>query len=444
MRNLRLLAAAFLLTIGVSGACSGSDPAVGGNAPSNDAQGGTAGTAGAAGSSGALGTGPGGTNGRGGSGGAGDFDAGPRDANFPDVTFNYDAQLGDGAVTPDSACVTATARASSVPLDLYVMLDRSGSMNLPQPLPANGNPGLGDCNVGSNTVSRWCYAINALGSFFRAPSSAGIGAALQFFPNGTCNSNVPYGYGCCSSGSCCNGQPDSAAAVGLAALPGNANNLIAALDAQIPWGDRTPLEAALYGLMRYTKNHRSPGREIVGLLITDGGPEGCESRPEKLASIARSSLETNGVRTFVMGVEGAVFSTLETIAIAGGAPAHTANCEAGISPCHFYSVRDGTAAAFNNALAAIRRASIGCEFTMPTTDAGVIDPDRVSIQYFPAGGSFAQHIAKVKDAAACGGDGFYYDDDRSPSSLTLCPSTCSRVQGDNRARLDILLGCLGS
>ncbi len=441
MRNLRLLAAPFLIAIGVSSACSGSDSAVGGSAPNQEAQGGTAGTGGAAGSSGALGTGPGGANGRGGSG---EFDAGPRDANFPDVTFNYDAPLGDGALTPDSACVTATARASSVPLDLYVMLDRSGSMNLPQPLPANGKPGLGDCNVGSNTVSRWCYAVNALGSFFRASSSAGIGAALQFFPNGTCNSNVPYGYGCCSSGSCCDGQPDSAAAVDLLTLPGNANDLIAALDAQIPWGDRTPLEAALNGLVRYTKNHESAGREIVGLLITDGGPEGCESRPDKLASIVRSHFDNNGVRTFVMGVEGAVFPTLETIAIAGGAPAHTTNCDAGISPCHFYSVRDGSAAAFSNALAAIRRASIGCEFTMPITDAGVIDPDRVSMQYFPSGGSSAQHIARVKDSAACKGDGFYYDDARSPSSLTLCPATCSRVQGDNRARLDVLLGCLGS
>jgi hypothetical protein len=457
MPRLRLVTAALVATVGIFGACSGSDPEQGAPATGGFAAG-SAGVAGshAAGSSGFGGTsrGSGGSAGASGSGAAdagtdgGDSaagsDGGRRDANFPDVTFIYDGPTGDGAVTADSACVTATVRATSVPLDMYVMFDRSGSMNLPLPLPASGNPGAGDCNVGDTAVSRWCYAINALASFFRAPSSAGIGVALQFFPNGDCNSNVPFGYGCCSSGSCCNGGPDSTPEVALAALPGNTQSLIDALDAQIPWGDRTPIEAALKGLAGYTRAQRRTGREIVGLLITDGGPEGCESNPDRLASIVRNHRSTTGIRTFVMGVEGAVFPTLETIAIAGGAPAHTGNCDAGISPCHFYSVRDGTAAAFNNALQAIRRASIGCEFSMPTTDAGLINPENVVIEYFAGGTGAGQQIAKVRNAAGCSQDGFYYDDDASPSTLTLCPATCTRVQADNRARVDILLGCLGS
>jgi hypothetical protein len=445
----RVLATALVLMVGMAPACSGSDPELvapgsdGGSSgtDANDAgqdHGGAAGTAGTAGTAGssASGTGGGGETGTGGTS--------PRDAGFPDVTFVYDAAPEDGGVTQDSACATATVRATTVPLDMYVMFDRSGSMNLPQPLPAMGNPGAGDCNVGGTTVSRWCYAINALGAFFRAPSSAGIGVALQFFPNGDCNSNVPFGYGCCSSGACCNGVPDSTPVVALATLPGNATPLIAALDAQIPWGDRTPIEAALRGLARYTKDRKRAGREMVGLLITDGGPEGCESSAARLAAIASSHLSSTGIRTFVMGVDGAVFPTLETIAIAGGGPAHTANCDAGISPCHFYSVRDGTPAAFNNALQAIRRASIGCEFSMPTTDAGLLNPNNVTLEYFAGGTGAARRISKVSNASSCSGDGFYYDSNSSPSKISLCPATCTRVQGDSAGRVDILLGCLGS
>jgi len=438
----RTLATALGLVWAMASACSGSDPELvgpgsdGGSSATDGSdagedRGGSAGTAG----SGTSGTG-GGDSGTGGT----QF----RDASFPDVTFVYDAAPEDGGVTQDSACATATVRATTVPLDIYVMFDRSGSMNLPQPLPASGNPGAGDCNVGGTTVSRWCYAINALGSFFRAPSSAEIGVALQFFPNGDCNSNVPFGYGCCSSGACCNGVPDSTPAVALGTLPGNAAALIAALDAQIPWGDRTPIEAALRGLTRYTKDRKRAGREIVGLLITDGGPEGCESSAARLAAIASGHLSSTGIRTFVMGVDGAVFPTLETIAIAGGGPSHTANCDAGITPCHFYSVRDGTPAAFNNALQAIRRASIGCEFSMPTTDAGLLNPDQVTLEYFPGGAGTARRISKVHSASSCSGDGFYYDSNTSPSRITLCPGTCTRVQGDSAGKVDILLGCLGS
>ena len=265
-----------------------------------------------------------------------------------------------------------------MPLDIYVMFDRSGSMNLPQPLPASGNPGAGDCNVGGTTVSRWCYAINALGAFFRAPSSAGIGIALQFFPNGDCNSNVPFGYGCCSSGGCCNG------ATGLDAR-GRARNAAR----QQHGVDRRARRSDPVGRSHADRSGVARTDALHAKITEDRGPrdrrpfdhrrgpEGCESSADRLAAIASSHRSSTGIRTFVMGVEGAVFPTLETIAIAGGAPAHTANCDAGISPCHFYSVRDGTPAAFNNALQAIRRASIACEFSMPTTDAGLIDPDDV-------------------------------------------------------------------
>jgi hypothetical protein len=108
-------------------------------------------------------------------------------------------------------------------------------------------------------------------------------------------------------------------------------------------------------------------------------------------------------------------------------------------------VRDGTAAAFNNALQAIRRASIGCEFTMPTTDAGLINPEQVVLEYFAGGTGAGQRIFKVNSASSCNNtDGFYYDSNGSPSRITLCPGTCTRVQGDSLGKVDILLGCLGS
>ncbi|MCC6214693.1 MAG: VWA domain-containing protein [Polyangiaceae bacterium] len=462
-------------TLGVAGACSsGGDPGGAprgwgggaGDAAASDAGPGGAGAGGGAGSGG--GSGGGGAAGAGGgaggvitsggsggsgatSGGAGASGAatggsgggGTTDA-APDVQFPYDAGTGTDALTQDSACATGSAQAELVPLDMYVVVDRSGSMNDPQPLPP---PPDGDCNVGQNVNSRWCFAVNALAGFFNAPSSAGMGVALQFYP---ANCTITCGWvnctsDCCANGACCQGTSVATPAVGYGLLPGNAAALIAGLNAADPMGGTTPTEAALRGLATWTAANRVAGRTMIGILITDGLPNGCSTNTATLAGIASGHLAATGIRTFAIGIEGADYGVLEQIALGGGGPSHTTGCGPGYATCHHYDAGTGSSQPLIDALAAIQGSAIGCTYQMPQTDAGVVDPDQVSLEYRAGGTGAPQSVPRVADQSQCGtSGGWYYDNPVAPSTLQLCPSTCGVIQNDGTAKVDILLGCLGS
>src|SRR5690606_16416569 len=166
------------------------------------------------------------------------------DASFPDAQFIYDPPA------PKEACARSEFLAEPLPVDLYIMLDRSGSMNIPESLPPATN---GDCDVGDAKMSRWCYTLNVLDGFFGTGDVERTGVALQFFPNGKCSETPPIGHDCCESGACCGGGPDSVPAVPLGLLSENRQALVSALNAQSPAGVTTPIEAALRGMTAWTK-----------------------------------------------------------------------------------------------------------------------------------------------------------------------------------------------
>ena len=68
------------------------------------------------------------------------------------------------------------------------------------------------------------------------------------------------------------------------------------------------------------------------------------------------------------------------------------------------------------------------------------DPGKVNVVYYGGGGS-NQELVKVKDAASCTLNGWYYDDNQNPTRIYLCPATCSSVQNDSGAKVQVLLGC---
>jgi hypothetical protein len=336
----------------------------------------------------------------------------------PDVNFQYDAPVEDGSVTQDSACATTSVEAQPVPLDMYIMLDRSGSMG-------------SDCNIGSTTTSKWCYSVNALYNFFNAPTSAGMGVALQYFPIS--------GYQCGGNGGAC-----ATPAVALGLLPGNLAALQSSLNTTTSSGSNTPTEAGIRGLVNYTANNVQPGRTMIGILITDGAPNGCNETPTYLRDLLGAHLAATGIETFVIGMTGANFTTLETIATGGGAPSHTNYCGSA-PPCHHYSVGNGDPLAFQAVLQAIQNVAIGCQYQLPASDAGLIDPNKVVVEYSPGGAPPPQQLQRVNDATACGPQGgWYYDNNTNPTTITLCPATCTVVSADSSPKLDILLGCLGS
>lgn len=464
----RLGVAALVLAFGAAGACSGTD---GGSDP--DTTSGRSNISGAAGTSGTAGTqsSEGGASGSGGEGGhesgeggqsaagnagaaGAEADAGsagepngiPRPREYPDVEFVYDPPTLP-PLTPDDACALGSTEALPTPLDMYVLFDRSGSMNLPQSMPGPSSAtGGGDCNVGDGVFSRWCHSINSLDAFFGSPEATGTGVALQFFPAGDCaTSSNPFLHACCSSGGCCQGTAEGTPTVPLQDLPAGRTELASALNAQVPAADRTPIEAALRGLIDHTARARRPDRQMMGLLITDGGPEGCQSSASSLARLVETHRTRTGIPIYVVATQGAAFSWLETIAIAGGAPEHTSHCAGGVRPCHFYGVGAGQPDVFIDVLQQIRRSAIACRFEMPDNQGGLVNPDEIALSVTPSGGDEGVRVNRVAAARDCtSAGGFYYDDNRAPRHILLCPATCSEFRGGDGGKVEVLLGCKGS
>ena len=394
---------------GSSGGASAGGSSSGGAATGGSSSGGASTGGSSGGGTGGGGTGGGSTGGTSSGGSAGD-------AGLPDVTFSYDGPVEEDGSIGD-ACAATSVKAEPAPLDMFIMLDNSGSMGA-------------DCNIGQATVSKWCYSINALSQFFQS-APAGTGVALQYFPK-------------CwkSTAECTTGASCAVAEVPLGQLPGNLTPLQTSLNTNTPLGG-TPMEAALHGVAKYTTQNQQPGRVMIGIFVTDGVPEGCTTNANTLAGILQAHLANDKIKTFVIGMDGADFGTLDTIAAPGGASPHTQYC-GGSSPCYSYDVDNGNPAAFTAVLAAIQKSAVACQFSMPTTDGGIVDPSKVEVQYSPAGNPPAQKLPKVASAAACAGGGWYFDNPASPKSILLCPSSCTIVQLDTKAKIDISLGCLGS
>lgn len=311
---------------------------------------------------------------------------------------------GPGDAPLDGACAYVTEQATSTPLNLYIMLDKSSTM-------------LGD---------KWDAARQGLDLFLNDPASAGIKVGINFFPR----------------------EPDSTPAcdqpaykepkVPFAALPGNAAALLQAISNESPNGVSTPIYPALGGAIlkgiELAKNQ--PGDTSAVLLVTDGEPQGPAAQcsgvdpqdPKAIADLAAVGVQ-NQVLTFVVGLPGVNQSTANQIAAGGGSGAAIV---VGTS---------NTKADFQAALATVRGKALPCEYLIPTKVAGgEVSPLNVNVLFTPGGSTEYQTIPQTTQDK-CDGGGWYYDDPSKPTKILLCPSTCAQLKIDLGGRIDIMLGC---
>jgi hypothetical protein len=251
------------------------------------------------------------------------------------------------------------AFACSAPVDLYIMFDRSGSMGE-------------DCNVGATTPSRWCRSVNALSGYFKSAGAQNQAAALQFFPLDS------HAEALCTSGSGYDLAASPTTPPAYTPLPTPAFDAV--LNAAAPGSNTlgTPTEAALRGLTRFTAANLREGRVTIGVLVTDGSPNGCNGTLSDLSNVLAAHYAKTKVRTYVIGMEGASFAAIETIAQGGGAPLHpdavgsiSDACGNGAGPCRHWNVANGDPAVFTAALAAIQESADGCR-----DGGGYVNPPR--------------------------------------------------------------------
>ncbi|MBX3185314.1 MAG: hypothetical protein KIT72_01965 [Polyangiaceae bacterium] len=416
------------------GSSNGGSAATGGAAGS--ANGGSAGVHSSGGSAGTDSSGGAGGSGHGGSGNGGSGGT-IVDAGIPDVTFEYDAPI----IVPD-ACAGETIKAEPIPVDMYIVLDDSGSMSAAQ-------SGIGVvCPIASlpGDNSRWCKSINALWGFINAPSSSDLGVALNYFNN--------------RAGTACTNplrSPGVNYGVGLATIsPAHIGTLRASLDTAYPGGQGwtgTPTRPAVDGIISYTNSIVSsgarPGRKQVGVLITDGEPS-CGGAD--IGNVTRTHFTNTGIPTFMIGMTGLTtvgWNNLEAWANGSGAPLHSSYCGNGASSCYHYSVGNGDATVFINVLQEIQRAAIACTLNIPTSSSGgLLDPSTIEVTYTPGGSATPQTLTRVANAAACSGlpgtGEFYYDDNTLPTQINLCPNLCDVVKLDHDAEINVEISCQGS
>lgn len=305
---------------------------------------------------------------------------------------------GSGGAGGNDICTyTSTAQAKLVPLDLIVILDRSGSMD----------------------GTKWTGSKLALTQFFNDPASAGISAGMLYLPN------------LISYDSRCDYTSYETLAVPIGLLPANAFALTNSMPDHA-LGVDTPMLAAMKGaaFAAAAYQDQNPTHKVNLVLATDGDPYGCGIVTiDSVAQVAQDVYAYNGVRTYVLGMAGSTIANLDLVASAGG------------TGKAFDITNDVTQ--FAKAMADIRKDALGCEFSIPMPPKGMqLLPDDVNVTYQAGGAGMPVTLPRAKDVADCGNDpGWHYDDNKKPTKIILCPASCSIVQNDAMAEVSVAFGC---
>ncbi|MBI5535553.1 MAG: hypothetical protein HY898_22675 [Deltaproteobacteria bacterium] len=451
------------LGVGVFGLLAGAAVFVACGANSNEGGYGTAGAGNSA---------QGGQAGNGGEGGSGAGTTGGSGGTIP-----YDAPImeigpADGTGM-DEACAAQSASGEVWPLDMYIMMDQSGSMTSTIDL--------------AGKITKWKAVTDGLTAFFtQQPATSDLGIGIQFFPlpikpwdtvtkctssDPTCPTNTlciqnDIGFYCldtctdsaqCGGGECfspssdgfCNNDYCDAAkyaipevAIGL--ISTTKAGVIAAMAAHGPL-TMTPTVPALKGAVDYAAAYAPlhADRKTIVVFATDGMPTECPYDGQPTTGLNMSKqIATNAakgnpsIKTFVIGVvdPGDFVSTgnLNQLAAAGGT-----------NKALIVKANQDMATQFATALEAIKGTAVGCEFKVPSNDAGKIDKDKVNVTYIVNGGA-EQTVYAVASAADCDATlgGWYYDNPADPASIILCAATCAEVQKPGqKVDVSIQMGC---
>ncbi len=325
---------------------------------------------------------------------------------FPIDASGIDA-TSDTKFDPDAACGAVHEQATSKPLNVYVVFDKSASMG----------PEV--------TSTKWAGARKGIGAFVADSGSTGLRIALNFFPRK--GDGTP----------ACDSAAYMTPRVPFDLLPKNGKPITDAIDAELPDGFDTPVYPALGGAIRQLINELKarPGEAAAVILVTDGAPSGPAALcgtvnpedPKVIADLAATGLK-NGIYTYVVGLPGVNVAVANQIAAGGG----TTSAVLATDPTTVEKQ-------FADALATVRGRALPCEFELPTKVAkGEISFALVNVQYQKGGVPPGTTIYQTAD---CSKGGWRYDDGVKPTKIVLCPSTCDEIKKDFKAKIDILLGC---
>lgn len=371
---------------------------------------------------------------------------------------------GTELIPPD--CATLQSTSELAPLDMFVVVDASGSMG----------QALG------GTITKWDRARAALAAFARDTRSSGMTMAMSFFPIrdtyvpeycaqdeecgevGSCDffrrcttgdvlcdtaqdcidAGLPGGtcqtmsLGRCTNHLTCQLEANSSPALDLTPLP-SSGVIDDVFDTRSPWGG-TPTRIALRGALEAARQRQlqAPDNKVIVLLVTDGFPTSqCDDGTvvgdlDLVANVADEAAlgAADGFQTFVVGIFGGENAdeaqvNFDTIASAGGS---------------------GDAIIVNGALVdalnAVRRRAKPCELVL---SGDITEPETVWLRLVSEDDDEPIWVPRRDGEGDCDENpGFYFDvplGAGSPSRVTLCPDTCSLLGGTAQRRVEIVTSC---
>ncbi len=377
---------------------TGGSSANGGGTTATGGSGATTATGGAGGTTGG-GTANGGSANSTSSGGSGAY---PTSA-CEGLPFDTAGEGGESSMS----CTGVSNEAEAVPIDLFIMMDRSISM-------ANLVPGT--------NMTRWDALVEAVREFTQSDAGDDIRAGLGFFgASGENDTEID-----CAVGNY------STPAVAIGTLADVGDDIVTAMTNMVP-GGLTPAGPALEGALAYASSWaaNNPGRATAVVLVTDGYPTQCEPQAiSDLAALAEQAhVNKPYVRTYTIGLGGDV--NLDAIAESGGTHAAFKVDEGDIS------------SSFVTALHNVADTALACEYALPPPPSGnqKLDLSKVQVTYTPAGDAPTEEIPAIPSIASCSGatnGGWYYDNPDAPTSIEVCPCTCARFDA---GKVDVRVGC---
>lgn len=326
---------------------------------------------------------------------------------------------GVPVISEDASCSTTTADARRLPVNLLIVLDRSGSMN---------------------EGGKWTAAVSGLRTLLgRLDGTIRVGLTMFPAPSGAGPADRVATY--------------NAPNVPVEALSANRARLVSILSNTSPGGN-TPMTCATEGARGYYGTFPMDGSRSV-ILITDGVPtEECTSAPpcnpldllgfiacvgaqSRIASdavrvsVARGARSTPPIRYFIAGTPEASDTFLSDLAFTGNTP-RTPDCQRTTS-CHYRLETGSFEADLTRALDEIRGRASSCEFAVDA-DPSRVDPARVNVNVTASGGA-AMLIPRDVDH----NNGWDYS--AGMRSVVLHGPACDRVLADDGAQVRIVFGC---
>ncbi len=319
-----------------------------------------------------------------------------------------------GKLDSDAACAASKADGEPIPVDLYFMVDITGSMHCPV-------PDVAQCDVEPpmpySMTTRWTVESAALTAFMDDSANAGIGVGIRFFPS---DNNI------------CNAASYVRPAVEISALPGAAMNLDRVIGMQQP-GGQTPTVPALDGAIQHAQAWAmaNPTHRVAVVYSTDGYPMGCQNNSiDAAATLAAAAFAAKpSIPTYVLGV-GPNLTELNKIASAGGT-----------NTAFLIDTKGDAASQLAKALASIRTTAVlGCTYTIPAPpDGQTLEPGYVNVDYTNSKGVVTSVLQDPTGTVCAKGSGWEYSPDGK--QINLCGAACDTVKADPGGKIQVLFGC---